>query len=100
MTKMVTKKWMEGILIIFSMCRDLVEGQVAMYGYVAKLFAMRYLLLEGNMPAIDSPPWLDVQTPCSNGMFAKYPKDPFLPWISPRELVQKCHDLVKVDQFF
>ena len=85
----------EDMPVIFGSFAGLVDGQAAMYGCVAELFASEESLLEGNMSATDSSPQSDVQAPSRISRFARHPKDPTSPWISTKELARKCHELVK-----
>ena len=83
------------MLVMFGSFAGLVDGQAAMYGCVAELFATGESLLEGNMSATDSPPQSNVQAPSRIGSFARHPKDPSWPWISAKELAVNCHELVE-----
>ena len=69
----------EVIPVIFGSLAGLVEGQVAMYGCVAELFATGDLLLEGNMSAMDSPPPSDLHLPRQLRTFIRHPKGPLPP---------------------
>ena len=84
----------EVIPVIFGASAGVVEGVVAVYGCAAEWFAIGDMLLEGNMSATDSPPKLDLQTQGEFKPFERHPKDPIPPWISPKDLAEKCHELV------
>ena len=86
------------LLVTFAASASLVHGQVAMYGCLAEWLASSNALLEGNMSSLDSPPQSDMQVPTPLGKFARHPKDPTRPWISPKGLADRCQELVrKVD---